>query len=205
MSSKSIYTPSLDYYVYAYIRRDGTPYYIGKGKDRRVFSKKHSVFVPNKESGQIVILEKNLTEIGALAIERRLIRLWGKKTNGGILRNKTDGGSGCCGYVVTRRHSKSTREKISKSKLGKSYPRLTKANIESGKKRRGRKLSLETREKISKSQKNRVMTDEHKKNLSKSATGKKHPVKSVTCPHCMKTGNPGGMARYHFDNCKFKP
>ena len=27
----------------------------------------------------------------------------------------------------------------------------------------------------------------------------------VTCPHCGKTGQKMAMARWHFDNCRFKP
>ena len=43
------------YYVYAYLRKDGTPYYIGKGKGRRAWDKDHKVKVPPKE--RIVFVE----------------------------------------------------------------------------------------------------------------------------------------------------
>jgi hypothetical protein len=83
------------YYVYAYLRTsDNTPYYIGKGKGKRAFSKYHSVSVPNDKS-KIVFLETNLTNLGACALERRYIRWYGRKINNtGILYNITEGGEG---------------------------------------------------------------------------------------------------------------
>lgn len=84
------------YYVYAYLREDGTPYYIGKGKGRRAYSNMHTVPKPSKE--KIVFLETNLSNVGACALERRYIRWYGKKCDGtGILRNTTDGGDGNTG------------------------------------------------------------------------------------------------------------
>jgi hypothetical protein len=82
------------YYVYSYLREDGSPYYIGKGKNKRAWSKKHSVNLPQNKDN-IVIIEKNLSAGDALKLETDLISYYGRKDNGtGILRNKTDGGEG---------------------------------------------------------------------------------------------------------------
>jgi hypothetical protein len=106
------------YYVYAYLRAsNNTPYYIGKGKNKRVFSKHPGISVPNDKT-KIVFLEKNLSNVGACALERRYILWYGRKDLGtGILLNRTEGGDGNTG---TR--SKEWCENHSKKMMGENNP-----------------------------------------------------------------------------------
>ena len=82
------------YYTYAYLREDGTPYYIGKGTSKRAWSKKHRVHLPN-DPNNIQIIQQDLTDEEAKRLETELITKYGRKDLGtGILHNQTNGGDG---------------------------------------------------------------------------------------------------------------
>lgn len=108
------------YCVYAYLRKDGLPYYVGKGNLKRPYEehrkKGKGVHTP-KDRSRIVILEHNLTNVGACAIERRMIRWYGRKDlDTGILHNRTDGGEGTFGKIV----SPDVRQRIAAGRTGKT-------------------------------------------------------------------------------------
>jgi hypothetical protein len=132
------------YYCYCYLRDDFTPYYFGKGSKKRAWTKYAGEVYPPKDKTKIIIVEANLTVIGALAIERRMIRWYGRIDNGtGILRNKTDGGDGSIGSKKPK--SKEHKQKISKSLLGKKYKNGRFSSM------KGRNHSTESKLKMSKS------------------------------------------------------
>ena len=90
-----------EYYTYAYLREDGTPYYVGKGKRDRIHATiGHVCGLPPKE--RRIFLKRNLTEREAIKHEIYMIAVLGRKNLGtGILRNLTSGGEGTSGYKHT--------------------------------------------------------------------------------------------------------
>lgn len=177
------------YYVYAYLREDNTPYYIGKGKGNRIYNKNHCVNLPTNKS-KIIILENDLTEIGAFALERRMIFWYGRiDLNNGILRNKTDGGDGASGYV----HTNESKELIGKK---------TKGN----KSRTGLKHSSETKKIISlaNSGKNSYMFGEKPWNYgqkTKQETRKKQSEKRKSLINVKElSGNAGKISQEKYKN-----
>jgi len=182
----------MEYYVYEYLREDGTPYYIGKGKGSR-YRQRHTVAVPPRE--RIRFIKENMIEEEAIKLEIELIAKYGRKDLGtGILRNQTNGGDGGVnvGPLVRKKLSMANKgrtpwnkgvtgwkcdpdgfENRSRAKSGEKHPM------------HGKHHTDEARQKIS---------EGIKANWDR-------PIQ--TCPHCGKQGKVG-MTRWHFDNCKHK-
>lgn len=155
----------LGYYVYAYIRNKDsiiakveTLYYIGKGSNDRAWLKHHHNSFPTNK-WQIIILESNLSEIGAFALERFYIRWYGRIDLGtGILRNLTNGGDGVSGH----KHTEISKIKMSKALTGRSLSESHKLNLS-----------------ISKTGKpGHVHTEKHKLYMKQSMTGRTGSIRS---------------------------
>lgn len=112
------------YYVYAYLRLNGTPYYVGKGCKGRLTRKYRSVTVPPED--RIVLLGMGLTELEAFELEKRSISEYGRKENGsGLLWNFTDGGEGITGF----KHREESKDKIRAKHRNKVITQETRAKI----------------------------------------------------------------------------
>lgn len=190
------------YYIYCWCKKDGTPYYIGKGKNNRAWEK-HGNYYPPK--GRVVIMESQLTELGAFALERRYIRWYGLEN----LKNQTYGGEGISGY----KHTNHSKKKMSLRKKGQKRNEHARQQIAKGKLGKKRKPFTEKHKKnLSESNKGVLRSSETKKRISEALKGRKHseetlkklrtPKQKIICPHCKKTGGSSQMKRWHFDNCK---
>ena len=195
------------YYTYAFLREDRTPYYIGKGKGNRAYRRRDKGIKPPKDKSKILILKQNLTEEESFRHEVYMIAVFGRKDLGtGILHNRTNGGDGVSGAVVsdeTRRkmsealkgkprskeirrkiseahkgktHSEKSRRNMSESQKGKTFSEETKRKLSEAKK--GKTHSEETKRKLSEAKKGKTFSEEHKRKLSESQKGKSRSEES---------------------------
>ena len=173
------------FYTYAYLREDRTPYYIGKGKNNRVYVEHQKGIRLPKDKSRIIFLKQNLTEQEAFKHEKYMIAVFGRKDLGtGILYNKTNGGEGSSNpspetiekrvsKLKGRKHSEETKKKISNSNKGKSNCWL-----------QGVSRSEETKVKISRANKGLIRSEKSKQNISDALKGK--PKSKDTCKKFQK-------------------
>jgi hypothetical protein len=164
------------YYTYAFLREDRTPYYIGKGKGNRAYRRRDKGIKPPKDKSKILILKQNLTEEESFRHEVYMIAVFGRKDLGtGILHNRTNGGDGVSGAVVsdeTRRkmsealkgkpRSKEIRRKISEAHKGKTHSEKSRRNMSESQK--GKTFSEETKRKLSEAKKVKLIQKKPKEN-----------------------------------------
>lgn len=149
----------MEYYTYAYLRENGTPYYIGKGRGKRI-DQYHTKFVRVPEKERRLLLKYFATEKEAYQHEIYMIGLYGRKDLGtGILINRTDGGDD-----------------------------PPKNNIAGWNKGMKMSFSPERAKKISESLKGKTKSTEHRKNLSKSCKGR-IPHNKLTYEYLTPQGN----------------
>jgi NUMOD3 motif len=138
----------MNFYTYIWLREDGTPYYVGKGKGKRAFIRGSHHLRPPEDCTRILIFPM-MSEGEAVDSEIALIELFGRKDLGtGCLRNFTNGGEGVSGL----HHAILTRVRMSKAAQGRRMSlncRLKISQALAGNKNRlGRKHSAAAREKI---------------------------------------------------------
>lgn len=155
------------FYVYAFLRDDLTPYYIGKGSGTRAFVSVGRTIPAPQNPSAIIFLASNLSEEEAFTLERIWIRCLGRATNGtGILRNLTEGGEGTSGY----RHSKETRALISSKNSNPSQDKIAKMVAAN----KGRLKSEAQRGAMRRANIGKKLSDEQKQKMRLAHLGKKH-------------------------------
>ena len=139
------------FYTYAYLREDGTPYYVGKGSGNRIHHSRHNVQLPPRD--RRIYLKQHLTEDEAFKHEIYMIAVYGRKDVGtGILRNFADGGvGGATGYVHDVHERRKRSDRMINNKIWE-----------------GRKHTQDAKDKVSKARKGKKLTDKHVSKLKSS-------------------------------------
>ena len=103
---------SNQYYTYAWLREDRTPYYVGKGIGNRAYRshRRGDIYMSPPPRDRIIFLKKNQTEFDAYKHENYIISILGIKEDGGILINMSYGGEGSSGRKASEYCIQRTKE-----------------------------------------------------------------------------------------------
>ena len=171
------------WYIYMYLRKDGrSPYYIGKGRGRRAWSKDHTVPLPPTRN-RILVIPASSEKI-ALRREIAFILFYGRKDAGtGILRNRTDGGErGTTGYIPSRDQIDRQRRSLT----GYRHSEKTKSKLRAAWKRRGYQRA--------------PFSTTHKRNLSVASLNDTRKILRLQVLAFMQTGTKRPWSRAHKKN-----
>jgi hypothetical protein len=172
-----------DFYTYMWLRENGTPYYVGKGKGRRAFtSNSHSVLRPKYDA--LILVQYWESEDEAFEKEKWFIDLFGRKANNtGILRNLTEGGENppkMMGNTHAKGKKHSAEANAKKSERGKlrkqtAETREKLSRIKKGKSNglEGKPKTEETKSKIREAHLGMKASEEARKNMSEAAKHRK--------------------------------
>jgi hypothetical protein len=159
------------YYTYAYLREDGTPYYIGRGKEGRAFAT-HKISRPSRD--RILFLKKDLTFAESVNHERYMIFVLGRKDLGtGILRNLTDGGEGVTNLALEAKRKISEKRKGQVNRTG---PHTPEARAKMSASHSGKVLSQDHKDNIAKAMKGRTLSESTREKLKKSRSRQTPPT-----------------------------
>lgn len=184
------------FYVYEHWRLDRDEcFYVGKGKQNRAYSRGgrnshwNNIVAKLERIGsgyEVRLVMTGLAELESFSLEKERIAFWKNKVD---LCNKTDGGDGVSGLVMSkhsrqkmsekakgrpgnitmlgRKHSPETRAKMSFAHKGR--PKTVEHAAKVGAARKGRQLSEEHKAKLSKAKKGCSLSDEHRAKLAEAA------------------------------------
>jgi hypothetical protein len=170
------------HYVYAYLRKDGTPYYIGMGKGSRAYDchrRTNGTDMLPKSKDRIVILLSDLTKEKAISIEKYMIAYYGRKDLAtGILRNMTDGGEGTVNFKFS---DESIQKMIGRTPWNKGKTKETDSRVAKYSNSLSQPKSEEHKKAISASRvgvSTGPKSEETKRKIGAKSRGRKHTEKS---------------------------
>lgn len=176
------------FYTYLWLRKNETPYYVGKGKGDRAFDW-HGRHINRPKDKSRIILFSMESEAHAFESEKALIELFGRQDIGtGILRNMTDGGDGASGARHREEwkcqlrekwrgrsirgtgwhHTEESKQRLSAALRGSNSPRFGKPGTNVG-----RKFSAEHCRRISEARMGHSTSEETRRKISATKTGRR--------------------------------